>query len=523
MALETTLLVLFVIAAAVAIVSHRLKLPYTIALVVTGLSLGALGVVQAPHLTKDLLFLIILPGLLFEASLHMQFREFWEAKLSIFSLAIPGLLVATAATGLATYWLVNALGFGTLTLLEAMVFGALISATDPISVLAIFKALGVDRKLYVLVEGESLFNDGTAVVVFNILLVMALGGEASVGEAAFEFVKVAGMATLIGGAVGYAGSLITRTIDAPVIEITLTALIAYGAFIVAEHFHFSGVIACVVAGMLTGNWATVVGMGATTRLAVVSFWEYAAFVLNSLVFLLVGFEIQLETLVEYALPSLVVWGVVLLGRAGAIALKNLVVGLVFGRRARLPARWATVLTWGGLRGSLSMVLALALPPEFEHRELVLNLTFGVVVLSILVQGLTMKPLLVRLGLVQTEADAKRQAYEELLARLRALRAAEAELEALRSEGATAPKVLEELGQEHAQEREALVEALTRLNREVESIREEEERAVRRSLLTARREALVEAKAQGIVSEPVFERLATEIDEALLSLGGTGGH
>ena len=229
-------------------------MPYAIGLVLTGLVLGNVLPYSGPHLSKELLFLVVLPGLLFEAAFQIHFSEVWGSKGSIVTLAVPGLVVVTLLTALLVWWGVNALMPGSIAFIEAMVFGALISATDPVSVLAIFRTLGVDKRLAVIVEAESLFNDGTAIVVFTIVLGMATGTALGVGAAAIEFVRVAGLAIVVGAVVGFAVSLVTRTIDDPTVEITLTVLTAYGAFIAAEWLGLSGVIACVVAGMVTGNW-----------------------------------------------------------------------------------------------------------------------------------------------------------------------------------------------------------------------------------------------------------------------------
>ena len=393
---ELSLLLLLAVAAAVAVLSNRARLPYAIGLVLAGLLLGNLLTYPGPHLSKGLLFLVVLPGLLFEAAYQMHFAEFWRARLSILTLAVPGLVVATFLTALMVSWGVNLYSPGSITFIEAMVFGALISATDPISVLAIFRTLGVDKRLAVIVEAESLFNDGTAIVIFGIVLAMATGSALSVGGAVVEFIRVAGLAVLVGGAVGAGISLLTRSLDDPMIEITLTVLSAYGAFIVADLLGLSGVIACVVAGLICGTWGARGGVGAAARTAVNAFWSYAAFLLNSFVFLLIGVEIKVTTLVHDLPQVLIGWVAINLARAA----------IVYGKYALMrvagssvwPGSWAAVLTWGGLRGGLSMVLALSLPADFSHRELILHMTFGVVLLTLLVQGLTIKPLLRRVGL-----------------------------------------------------------------------------------------------------------------------------
>lgn len=390
---------LLAVAAIVAVLSERARLPYAIGLVLAGLLLGNLVSYSGPHLSKQLLFLVVLPGLLFEAAYQMHFAAFWRERLSILTLAVPGVIIATFLTALLWWWAVNLLAPDSLTFLAALVFGALISATDPISVLAIFRTLGVDSRLAVIVEAESLFNDGTAIVIFGIVLAMATGSALSVGGAVVEFVRVAGLAVAVGGALGVGIGMVTRSIDDPMVEITLTVLTAYGAFVVAELLGVSGVIACVVAGMVTGTWGAHGTMGTATRQAVDAFWSYAAFLLNSFVFLLMGVAINLAKLVHFLPQILLGWIAINASRAAIIYTKY-----AFMRAAgsnAWPRSWATVLTWGGLRGGLSMVLALSLPGDFAQRDLILHVTFGVVLLTLLVQGLTIKPLLRRVGLVNT--------------------------------------------------------------------------------------------------------------------------
>ena len=398
---ELSLLLLLTVATVVAVLSNRARLPYAIGLVLAGLALGNLLPYAGPHLSKELLFLVFLPGLLFEAAFQIHFPEVWRARMSILTLAVPGLVVATFLTALLLCWGVNLLKPGAINFLEAMVFGALISATDPISVLAIFRTLGVDKRLAVIVEAESLFNDGTAIVVFTIVLAMATGAELSVGGALVEFLRVSGLAIAVGAGVGVIVSLVTRTIDDPMIEITLTVLTAYGAFVVAELLGLSGVIACVVAGMVTGNWGAQHGMRPETRVAVDAFWSYLAFLLNSFVFLLVGLEINLARLMQYLPEILIGWVAINVARAALVYSKYAIMRMAGSDG--MPASWAAVLSWGGLRGGLSMVLALSLPRDFGHRDLILHVTFGVVLLTLLVQGLTVKPLLRAVGLASDKA------------------------------------------------------------------------------------------------------------------------
>jgi CPA1 family monovalent cation:H+ antiporter len=398
---ELGLLLLLTVASLVAVAARLTRLPYAIGLVLAGLLLGNALAYSGPHLSKQLLFLVVLPGLLFEAAYQMHFADFWRARLSILTLAVPGLVVATFMTAYLVWWGVNALAPGSLAFIEALVFGALISATDPISVLAIFRTLGVDQRLAVIVEAESLFNDGTAIVIFGIVLAMASGSPLSAGGAVVEFLRVAGLGVGVGLGVGAAVSLLARTQDDAMIGITLTMLSAYGAFISAELLGLSGVIACVVAGMVAGTWGARGRTSAATRGAVDAFWSYAAFLLNSFVFLLMGVEINLSRLLHYLPQILVGWVAINLARATFVYAKYALMRAA-GSSA-WPLSWAAVLTWGGLRGGLSMVLALSLPIGFGHRELILHMTFGVVLLTLLVQGLSIKPLLRRVGLAREGA------------------------------------------------------------------------------------------------------------------------
>lgn len=394
--LEISLLVLLAIAAAVAICSHRLRIPYAIGLVIAGLALGNLTSFSGPKLTTDLLFLVVLPGLLFEGAFELDFASFWRMRYSILTLALPGLLASTVLTA-GVLWLgVNFLQPGGVTLNEAMAFGALISATDPISVLSLFRTLGVDPRLCVLVEGEALFNDGTAVVIFTIVLGLAGGGNISWSGPIVDFLRVAGLAAIVGAAIGFGAGCLTRSIDDVMIEITVTLLAAYGAFIAAQFLGLSGVIACVIAGLVLGTWGAR-GMRAATRTAVDSFWTYSAFLLNSFVFLTIGTEIRLSILMHYVPAILIGWVAITVSRAIVVYSKFAIMRCTGS--TDFPLSWATILTWGGLRGGLSMVLALALPESFAHREMILNATFGVVLLTLLVQGLTIRPLVRALRLI----------------------------------------------------------------------------------------------------------------------------
>jgi monovalent cation:H+ antiporter, CPA1 family len=397
----TTAVLLLTIAMGVALLARRLRVPYTVALVAVGLVLGATHLVPAPHLTKELLYSAFLPGLLFEAAFHLDARDFWRRKIAILTLAVPGVMLAIGVTTPLLVWATASFGLRSgFAWPEALVFGALIAATDPMAVVSLFRVVGAPRALSVVVDGESLVNDGTAAVFYSIALGFASGSALSAWGAGAEFFRVVGLGVGVGAALGFGISRIIGRIDDALVEITLTTIAAYGSFIVAEQLHVSGVLATVTAGILCGSYGARRGMSPTTRVAVESFWQYIAFVLNSIVFLLIGLAVRIEHLVELW-PAIAVTYVVVMGTRAVVVF--LTVALLRGTAERIEWKWGLVLTWGGLRGALSMVLALALAESFPNRTTVIRVTFGVVILTILVNGVTVAPLLRRLGLTDSSS------------------------------------------------------------------------------------------------------------------------
>lgn len=516
--MEIVFIALFSVATAVALVARRLKVPYTVALVVAGLSLGAAQAFEPPHLTKELLYAVFLPGLVFEAAFALEIKKFWQNKIAIFSLAIPGLVVAIALTSLLLVPVANSLHFVEgFTLSLGFVFAALIAATDPIAVVALFKSLGAPKRLAVLVEGESLLNDGTAVVVFTIVLGAVMGGSFSVASAGLDFVRVVGVGALIGAAVGYAISWVIHQVDDPMIEITLTTIAAYGSFVAAERFHFSGVIATVVAGMICGNHAARTGMSPSTRVAVATFWEYLAFALNSIVFLLIGFEVKVSALLSAWKPILVAYLAMTIGR---MVVLNIVGLILLPTREKLPRFWPMVLTWGGLRGGLSMVLALALPQGLPHRDLIVAMTFGVVILSILVQGITMGPLLRRLGLVG--AAEARVEHDRLRGAIKGRRAALGEIDRMLAEGAIARDMADDLRASYTTRIEEAEKAMGELHLVTDSLRAETLVQAERRALLAEKDAIVGAHRRGEIGEDAYTKLVADVDARLTEVGGDHG-
>lgn len=526
MTAEIALIGLLVVAVGVALVAKRLKVPFTIALVVTGLTLGAIRPVMpgldglfAIHLTPEILFAVLLPGLLYEAAFHITIRDVARVWRAIGLLAVGGVAVAALVVGLLTWGGLSLFGAG-VPFLAALLFGALICATDPISVLALLKELGVARRLRMVMEGESLVNDGIAVVMFA-----AIAGVLGVGHhGAGETVDAAwilrlllweiGVGILVGTTLGAIQSFITSQVDDHLVEITMTVVVAFGSYLAADSLHASGVIAVVSAGILSGNYGGRYGMSPTTRVAVVSLWEVVTFLANSVVFLLIGLETDLVRLAGRAHLIVLAWLAVVVARA--VAVWGLA-PLLRWSRERLEPKWKTVVWWGGLHGALSMVLALSLPHDFVHRELIVDLTFGTVLLSILVQGLTIKPLLRRLGL-GSDGD-ERIAYDLIHGRMRATGAALRELhrqhEEHRIDNATFDALHEELD---ARIKQAKLE-LEEVHHADETRRHEAFTDLRRSLLMIERDSLLSSHSTGAISENAMKDLLREVDERIEELEG----
>jgi CPA1 family monovalent cation:H+ antiporter len=392
---------LLLLALVVGAVARRFAhVPYTIALVLVGLVVGVARLGPSPEevgFGRELVFFVLLPPLLFQGAFHMHFGRLLSHFWPVFVFSIVGVVISTVVIGGGLY-LVGAVG----SLLLALLFGAMMSPTDPISVLALFRELGVSEDLRTIVEGESLFNDGTGVVLFTILLDLAMrGGEFSVPGALVEFVKVSGGGLALGAALGYLTYLFICQMDDPLLETTACLVLALGSFWLAEVLHLSGVIATVAAGLLVGSYGRHRSMSEAVSVTVDRFFQVVDFVVNSVIFVLIGLEIRDVLHGDWTAHLPLVGAAILaLLAARAISVYPLYAALNLAGTAR-PRRWAHVLFWGGLRGSIPIALLLGLPrtgPVGEYREAFLAAGFGVVLFSLVVQGLTAGPLIRALGL-----------------------------------------------------------------------------------------------------------------------------
>jgi monovalent cation:H+ antiporter, CPA1 family len=380
-------LLLFV-SALVAILTRRLRLPYTVGLVLAGMTLSFLHVRLQLHLSKDLIFSIFLPPLVFEAALCIHWRELKSDLPVVAILATLGVLVAAAVTAGGMHYALD-WNWG-----SAIIFGVLIAATDPVSVIATFKEAGVQGRLRLLIESESLLNDGTAAVGFVVVLSVFAGEHYNAVSIIGALLLTMGGGVLVGVAVAFGFMHLAGRTSDYLVEITLTTLAAYGSFFVAEHYGFSGVLAALAAGLVVGNYGPSGSISESGRHALETFWEFVAFIANSLIFILIGAQEAEQHFIGLWLPVLVAIALVTLGRAVAI---YPLCALFARSRLRLESRHQHILFWGGLRGALALALSLSLPEDLPHHDAIITITFAVVAFSVFAQGLTITPLLRRLG------------------------------------------------------------------------------------------------------------------------------
>lgn len=367
------------------------RIPYTLLLVIVGLAL-AFAEVRLVELSPELILLVFLPPLLFQAAWNLEWKHLKRDWIPITLFAVMGVVISVIGTA------VVLVHFAGASLAVALLLGASLSATDPVSVVALFRELGASKRLSTLVDGESLFNDGVAVVAFGLLVGYSQGDAQALSfqKMMIGFFVVGGIGAGVGLAVGFAISFLTQRFDLPLVEQSLTLVASYGAYVLADDLRGSGVIAVVVAGLVLGNFGSRIGMRPPTRQIVSEFWEFVAFLVNSIVFLLIGNQVRFPELMRN-LPIIAITVVALLATRfvtvfGLSALTNVLKHepINFGEQ--------TAIWWGGLRGSASIALALSVPVTVNGRQGIISTVFGVVLFTLLVQGLTTQSLLEKLKL-----------------------------------------------------------------------------------------------------------------------------
>jgi CPA1 family monovalent cation:H+ antiporter len=386
---------LLLVAAVVAIAARYLRLPYTVALVVAGLCFSFLRRLDV-SLSRDLIFLVFLPPLVFEAGINTDMAELRRRWSEVTVLTIGGTLI-TAGAAVAALALLTDLPFR-----YAVLLGTMLAPTDPVSVLATMKDHRVSGGLRTLLEGESIFNDALGVVLFGIALSVAFGGQGHEGWASgtADFFRQTAVGLVVGGAGGLAVHRLMQAIDDHLVEITLSVTLAFGTFLIADRLGGSGIVAVVVAALLITNYGPHRTMAPSSRRLMLDVWEVVAFLLNSALFLLIGLQFHASRFTDPATIGVTVVAALAILAGRALSIYGLFLPFRrLSRAPRAPVAWMHALFWGGLRGSIPVALALGLTSS--QRDLAgvdaVAVVFGVVMLSLLVQGLTFGPLLARLG------------------------------------------------------------------------------------------------------------------------------
>jgi monovalent cation/hydrogen antiporter len=490
-------LILLLGAAAVFVrLAERISVPYPIVLVVGGLAIGLVPGLPGLELDPEVVFLVFLPPLLHAAAWQASPRELRAETKALALLAIVLVLATMCAVAVVAHAIVPGMSWQ-----AAFVLGAVVGPTDPVSATATFARIGAPARLRLLVEGEAMVNDATALVAYRVALVAAVDGTFSAGEALLDFVYSAVGGIAVGLAVGWAGIQVIRRQPDVAINIFVTLIMAYAGYIVAEELHMSGVLGAVVSGIYSG-WNAASAMDAGTRLTGIAFWRVMTFGLETLLFVLLGLQVP-QLADELDIASLA-------GQAVVVALVVVTVRMAFALIPGLPlgdsVRERIAVGWSGMRGAISLAAALAVPIEVDERPEILLLTFGVIAATLLGQGLTLPPLLRRLAL----PGPNEWSPDEALARLEAAHAALDRLDELEEEGA-ADEPLRRL-RELYRARFAVCVAVLGGDLPADGRSElHEYGAMRRELIAVERASLLGLRNDGRVRQDVVRRVERDLD------------
>lgn len=375
-------------AAVLGMIAWRLRVPYAVILVLGAIVVEETHLIAVPRLEPPLLLFVLLPPLLFDAAFRLDVDELRNVVRPVLLLALPGTVLTALVVG-------GLVGLSLhLSWSVALLFGSIVAATDPVAVVAVFRSLKAPGRLVVIAEAESLINDGVAITLWTVMVGLLTAGQVDLLASLGTFARQIVGGVVIGAGLGVAFSRLTAIIDDHRIEMTLSTALAYGSYLIAQSVEASGALACVAAGLVHGSYGPRIGMKDIHQL-LDDLWEYFGFLANAFVFLLVGFSVSLGSLAAQAAAVLVAIVSVLLTR----------VLVVFGILPLMPRQMIVttraeraVLVWGGLRGALTITLALALPPELPERQLLIAMAFGVVLFTLLVQGITLSFAVQRAGL-----------------------------------------------------------------------------------------------------------------------------
>ncbi|MEP0896673.1 cation:proton antiporter [Leptolyngbya sp. FACHB-1624] len=503
------LIILLLIATIVALVTQSLRIPYVTGLVLAGLPITELWS-RRIGLDPVLVLNLFLPILIFEAAINTDIRRLRSTFKPIALLAGPGSIFSSAI-------IATLLKFGLgLDWISACLVGVILANTDTVSMIAVFKEIRVPSRLTTIVEGETLFNDAAALVSFNLLLVVYATGSLTAVQGIREVLLVAIGGAMVGAVLGYLCLPIFVRLQDPLSSLLLTVALALGTFQIGQSLGVSGAVSVVVAGLIFGNLGLSRSSSASERIALLSFWNYASFGVNTFIFLLIGIEINIETLWKIAPAILFVILAYQLGRILSVYL--LLAGLRWFDRP-IPLVWQHVLFLGNIKGSLSMALALSIPLTVTYRSDIIALVFGAVLFSLVGQGLSLPWMVKRLKIARI-SDTLQQA-KQLQMQLIASKAAQEELSSLLRSGVLPKAIYEELWASYQVRVVQSEHVLRDLYNQRQSTRREPEHseldAIRRRLLLAEKGAVANALRKQILPEDLVQTYIKELDEKLLTL------
>jgi CPA1 family monovalent cation:H+ antiporter len=498
-------LLLLAVGAAVAVGSKRLSIPYNVALVVVGLLLVFVDVLPHARMDPQIILLLFLPLLVFEGALFADAASLRRASRPILALAIPGVLISLLGTAAVAAFVLR------LPFSAALLLGALLAITDTVSVLLAFRSVRVPQRLAAIMEGESLFNDGTALVLVSLATAILERGSFDLSQTLRELLVAMFGGAAFGLLCGAAGSALLRRTPDHLTAILTSIVLVLGTAAAAEEVHVSPVIAVVVAGLSVGTAARR-ALEPSRVLALLGFWETTGFVINVLLFLRVGMQLDPGILVEQA-PSILL-ALIALHAGRAVAVYGCCFGLRWLARESVPSSWQHVMVFGNIKGALSMAAVLALPDDLPYRDRLVAIVFGTTFVTLVTQALPFKRWLTMLGVGLGTKDGERDLAR---ARLIAAQRGHTELDDLLASGLLSRR-------SHAERKAAFQRKVIHAERTLRASEAHAERddVVDAALLYAQKAALLDAARRGLVPTTIAEHEVEEIDDELLRLE-IGGH
>lgn len=512
------LLILF-IAIVVSVAARRTKLPYSIGLVIAGFALGYWQIFPSIPVDPGIIIYVFLPALLFDSAFSSSITNLKEHWKVIFALAIPGTLFSIAVVGSVVHAAMD------IPWMSSFLFAALIVPTDTLSILSIFKELKVPSKLSTIVEGESLFNDGTAIILFKLVLSLILAEEYSLEKIDYVNFSAALVVSYAGGfalgiGTGYAAGLLMRRIKDHLVEILVTVILIYGVFLLAEEAGISAIIAVVTTSLMIGNFSQKMQLSATTQIALSSFWNFTAFALNSILFLLIGLQLNFHLLLDNLFPILIGLVAVNLGRVVVIYPFSRLVNWVQGLRSKsdspeIPSKWQHVLVLGNLKGSLSMALVVSLPDSLIFKDYLEILTFGVVFFSLVGQGTTLRPIL-RLFRLQTISPDQIE-FDKRQGMIMSAKAVLTALEGEFQKGMITSVVYNDMKEQYEFIIANSEKSLTKLQTANPALAQSHLQTVYRQMLMLQRSVILNAQTHHVISEDAAAELLKNFDHQIATL------